>query len=121
METECSINVKNFNFPISDIPTNIIKIPDVIKKPDPIKDLLDNGYKYVEDKYNYIADDTSLNVVYVIHNSLPETNNGYAIRSHYIAKSIQNQKINIYPVTRAGFPLDLKKIGKYENDDFILK
>ncbi len=102
---------------VSNINTNTNKTTNT-KEPKEIKELLQNGYKYVEKKYNYTPDTPNINVVYALHNSLPETNNGYAIRSHYISKSVQSQNINIYPITRVGFPLDLNKIAKYENDNF---
>lgn len=59
------------------------------------------------------------NVLYNIHNSLPETTNGYAIRSHTIAKAVQNEKIDISVVTRVGFPVDIEYIAKNQDNKTI--
>ena len=61
----------------------------------------------------------SLKIVYNIHNSLPETTNGYAIRSHTIAKAIQNENINISVVTRVGFPLDIDFIARNQDENKV--
>jgi len=83
-----------------------------------ILQLTKNGYEYTDAHYEHTGNKSPMTIVYAIHNSLPETNNGYAIRSHYIAQSVKKQNITIYPITRVGFPIDLKNIGSYANDDF---
>jgi len=72
------------------------------------------GYSHLKlplkyQKYN------KLTVVYVLNDSLPEINNGYSIRSHYIASSIKAENIAIYPVTRLGFPFDEIPKPLYKN------
>ena len=63
------------------------------------------GYNYLDMSIKYQKDD-KLSVVYALNDSLPEVNNGYTIRSHYIASSVKAEDIAIYPVTRLGFPFD---------------
>jgi glycosyltransferase involved in cell wall biosynthesis len=76
----------------------IVKIFDKLK-------LFLFGYRYLYVKNNYQKNHT-LAVIYVLNDSLPEINNGYAIRSHHIASAVQINDIAIYPVTRLGFPFD---------------
>ena len=83
--------------------------------------LATEGFTYSSKKIDFTAKKQGIKVVYAVHNSLPETNNGYAIRTHYIAKSIQLENIDIYPVTRVGFPYDLPNITTYfENQEDLL-
>jgi len=56
-------------------------------------------------------------IVYNVHNSLPETNNGYATRTHTIAKAIQSEGIEVKVVTRAAFPLDFNFLKEYHNNE----
>ncbi len=63
------------------------------------------GYRYIIFPVKYPKND-KLSVAYVLNDSLPEVNNGYAVRSHYIASSVKAEDIAIYPVTRLGFPFD---------------
>lgn len=63
------------------------------------------GYSYLYIKNNYQTSHTQ-SIIYVLNDSLPEVNNGYAIRSHHIALAVQTNGIDIYPVTRLGFPFD---------------
>ncbi len=74
--------------------------------------LLIFGYRYLKADVEH-QKSNMINIIYNIHNSLPETNNGYAIRTHFISKLVQDKEVNIFPVTRVGFPIDLKKIGKF--------
>lgn len=48
-------------------------------------------------------------VLYLLHNSLPHTSGGYATRSHGLALALRRSGVDLRPVTRLGFPLDLKK------------
>jgi len=80
--------------------------------------LLEEGYSYIDEVLSLNTAKNKLNIIYAIHNSLPETNNGYSIRSHFIAKSAQKEGIKIYPITRVGFPLDLGNVRNYKDDNF---
>jgi glycosyltransferase involved in cell wall biosynthesis len=44
---------------------------------------------------------------YLLHNSLPETSNGYATRSHGLLTSLQNSGWGMAAITRPGFPFDI--------------
>ena len=81
--------------------------------------LLEKGFIYTSQKIDYVYNARDINVVYALHNSLPSSNNGYAIRSHYIAKSVKLSNINIYPITRVGFPSEFSNdttgLGKEED------
>ena len=46
-------------------------------------------------------------IVYVLHNSLPYSSGGYAIRSHECAKALKGEGFDVICVTRPGFPCDL--------------
>ena len=73
------------------------------------------GYKLHHKQIGNIIDN-HLNVIYNVHNSMPETNNGYAMRTHTIAKAIESQNIDISVVTRAAFPLDFNFLKEYHNN-----
>jgi len=76
--------------------------------------LLVFGYQYnlsIDNIYDYEKE----TIVYNVHNSLPETNNGYAMRTHTIAKAIQFEGMKIKVVTRAAFPLDFNFLQEYHN------
>jgi len=85
------------------------KLKNIIDK----NDLLKKGFIYNLTKFKPMNQNSDIKVVYAVHNSLPETNNGYAIRTHYIAKAVKSLGIDIYPVTRVGFPYDLPNIHTY--------
>ena len=72
------------------------------------------GYNYLDMPVKYQKDD-KLSVVYALNDSLPEVNNGYTVRSHYIASSLNAEQIDIHPVTRLGFPFDTVQKPKYSN------
>lgn len=48
-------------------------------------------------------------IAYVLHSSLPHASNGYAMRSHGIAKSIIERGVDLICLTRPGFPFDLNR------------
>lgn len=73
-----------------------------------IKDL---GHDYKQKNINYSAPKQDIRVIYAINNSLPETSNGYATRTHYIASAAYEKNIDIYPVTRVGYPIDIRKLN----------
>ena len=105
----------------------LVSIPILDKLNNKLKNILDKnhlateGFTYSSKKVDFSTKEQGIRVVYAVHNSLPETNNGYAIRTHYIAKSIQFENIDIYPVTRVGFPYDLPNITNYfENKEALL-
>ena len=50
----------------------------------------------------------SRRVFYVLHNSLPYTSAGYSTRSHGIAKAVRAAGYDVQPLTRPGFPFDVK-------------
>ena len=45
-------------------------------------------------------------VVYVLHNSLPWSSGGYAMRAHGLALGMQDAGLEVVCLTRPGFPLD---------------
>ena len=85
------------------------------------KHLIQEGFIYNSNKIDHIPTEENINVVYALHNSLPSSNNGYAIRSHYISKSVMSTNINIYPITKVGFPYDLSSsITNIEKEEDLL-
>lgn len=50
-------------------------------------------------------------VCYVIHNSLPYSSGGYATRGHGLITGLLGQGVNIYALTRPGYPHDVSKIN----------
>ena len=97
----------------------LVSLPILDKINNKLKNILDKnhlateGFIYSTEKVDFTAKNQSISVAYAVHNSLPETNNGYAIRTHYISKSVKSANIDIYPVTRVGFPYDLPNITSY--------
>lgn len=53
-------------------------------------------------------------ILYFLFNSYPYSDNGYAIRSHSIAKTLINKGVDLEIVTRAGYPFDIKRNFNYE-------
>ncbi len=84
--------------------------------------LLKKGFIYNTKKIDYEYKKEILNIIYTLNNSLPSSNNGYAIRSHYIAKSVKSNHIDIYPITRVGFPYELsnKTTDLEKSDDLLI-
>ena len=70
-----------------------------------------NGYVYIKKEKKYNPSKKNICVTYAINNSLPETTNGYATRTHYIASSVLKKDISIYPITRVGYPVDIRKLN----------
>lgn len=93
---------------------HLIKLADKLK-------LFYLGYSLVLKKTDHKVEKNKLAIVYNVHNSLPETNNGYAMRTHYVATSILHEDINVSVVTRVGFPLDLNAIGRYADNSKLHK
>lgn len=69
--------------------------------------LLKSGYIYNSMK-DIVLLTKKTKIAYVLNNSLSFSNNGYSLRSHHILKTIQSINMDIYAVTRVGFPWDLK-------------
>lgn len=69
--------------------------------------LLKSGYIYNSMK-DIVLLTKKTKIAYVLNNSLSLSNNGYSLRSHHILKTIQSINMDIYAVTRVGFPWDLK-------------
>jgi PEP-CTERM/exosortase A-associated glycosyltransferase len=60
------------------------------------------------------------NVLYLLHNSLPETSNGYATRSHGLLTSMVRAGWNVEALTRPGFPFDLPSSHDVEVSDSVV-
>ena len=60
-------------------------------------------------------------VCYVIHNSLPYSSGGYATRGHGLLTALTEQGVNIFALTRPGYPHDISQIRPEEvvNQDII--
>ncbi|MDK8346578.1 glycosyltransferase family 4 protein [Brevibacterium sp. UMB1308A] len=54
--------------------------------------------------------DRSVDVAYMLNNSLPYTQSGYTIRSHEVLKGVQNAGLSVAAVTRTGYP---SLVGKW--------
>jgi len=50
-------------------------------------------------------------ICYVIHNSLPYSSGGYATRGHGLLAGLLDQDIDIYALTRPGYPHDISTIS----------
>ena len=48
--------------------------------------------------------DRSVDVAYMLNNSLPYTQSGYTIRSHEVLKGVNNSGLSVAAVTRTGYP-----------------
>lgn len=48
-------------------------------------------------------------IAYVLHRSLPHAGNGYAMRSHGMAKALIKRGVDLFCVTKPGFPFDLNR------------
>lgn len=55
-------------------------------------------------------------VCYVLHNSLPYSSGGYATRGHGLLVALKNQGLDIYALTRPGYPHDITKIQPADID-----
>ena len=49
-------------------------------------------------------------ICYVIHNSLPYSSGGYATRGHGLLTALKGQGLDIYAMTRPGYPHDISEI-----------
>jgi len=49
-------------------------------------------------------------VCYVIHNSLPYSSGGYATRGHGLLTALKGQGLDIYAITRPGYPHDISQV-----------
>lgn len=49
-------------------------------------------------------------LLYILNNSLPQTSNGYATRSHGVVEGLQSAGLDLLVYTRPGFPLDWAKL-----------
>lgn len=61
--------------------------------------------------------DATGKTLYFLFNSYPYSDNGYAIRSHGIAKALVSKGLDLEMITRAGYPFDVKK--SFHHDDLI--
>lgn len=86
--------------------------------PDHLIKLADQVPKFTPSKaYEPIAG----RVCYVIHNSLPYSSGGYATRGHGLLSAIAQQGVDIYAVTRPGYPHDISSIKpeKVAKEDIV--
>lgn len=98
--------------PINKIPKKLTfsllkKAITMLEKLEDEKKLLTEGYIL---KFKPIVSYSSTcryKIAYILNNALPFSNNGYAIRSHHILKSVKNMEMDILAITRVGFPLDI--------------
>ncbi|WP_010200821.1 glycosyltransferase family 4 protein [Psychrobacter sp. PAMC 21119] len=49
-------------------------------------------------------------ICYVIHNSLPYSSGGYATRGHGLLTALKGQGLDIYAITRPGYPHDISQV-----------
>lgn len=90
-------------------PHSLKKTVAILEKLEDEKILLTNGYRstYRTKLDSKLSSTCRYKIAYILNNSLPFSNNGYAIRSHHILKSVKHIGIDIFAITRVGFPLDL--------------
>jgi glycosyltransferase involved in cell wall biosynthesis len=70
---------------------------------------LEQGFPLPERKNKFISlSRNNLKVHYLLHNSLPYNSGGYATRAHGLSVAICQHNIQLEPVTRLGYPLDIK-------------
>lgn len=101
------------NMPFKNKSTLFLKLKLIFERLNDENILAHNGYNYISNKsIDYINTDKN-KIAYILNNSLPFSNNGYAIRSHHILKTIQSINIDVCAVTRVGVPWDLDK--KFES------
>jgi len=62
------------------------------------------GIKMTEKKLNWTIKDR---IVYVVNHSFPHSSNGYAVRTHEVAKGIEDSGCSVVVVTRPGYPFDI--------------
>lgn len=86
-------------------------------------EILEQGFPGINASLNpqkkHIKRNHEINILYVIHNSLPYKSVGYAIRSHYITQSLVEQQVKVNAVTRLGFPNDEIDIQKFPLSDQV--
>jgi glycosyltransferase involved in cell wall biosynthesis len=68
------------------------------------------GVKMTEKKLNWTIKDR---IVYVVNHSFPHSSNGYAVRTHEIAKGIEENGCSVEVVTRPSYPFDTSE--NFEN------
>jgi len=64
---------------------------------------------------SYAYKPVSGRILYLLNNSRPYHNGGYAIRAHGIIKALQQQGIDVIPVLRPGYPADNFKDVRADN------
>jgi glycosyltransferase involved in cell wall biosynthesis len=57
---------------------------------------------------------------YFVHNCLPFSNGGYAIRTDYIATALNAKEMELMCIARLGFPGDLSTEYKLENNEQVI-
>ncbi len=84
-------------------------------------DLMENGFidaKASETRANYSPN--SGHIAYVVHNSLPYSGAGYAVRTHGLVAALGKTGLNVHAVSRLGYPHDRKLAnGDIPSQDFI--
>lgn len=71
--------------------------------------LLEKGFPLPEkNDRSFSSSKNSIKVHYLLHNSLPYNSGGYATRAHGLSVELCQQSIQLEPVTRLGYPLDIK-------------
>lgn len=58
-------------------------------------------------------------ILYLLHKSLPHANDGYAVRSHGLAKALQQGGSDLVCATRPGFPGDLGEADRSAGADRV--
>ena len=64
---------------------------------------------------SYAYKPVSGRILYLLNNSRPYHNGGYAVRAHGIIKALQRQGIDVIPVLRPGYPADNFKSVRADN------
>jgi glycosyltransferase involved in cell wall biosynthesis len=85
------------------------KVILILEKLEDEEVLASRGYVFYATKSIDFVPAEQIKVAYVLNHTLPFSNDGYAIRSHYISKAIQAESIDMLVVTRVGFPWDLSE------------
>lgn len=67
--------------------------------------------KFIPAKIPSVFQTEGKRVCYVLHYSLPYTSNGYATRSHGVARGMQQAGLDVICLTRPGYPLDIKSFS----------
>lgn len=58
-----------------------------------------------------VSDGGKIRVLYYLNNSEPHTKSGYTVRSRGILKSLHDGDVEVYPVTRLGYPASVGRLA----------